>query len=78
MPLDVEETNKQKTVLKLIPSQDGEGVNLVADVKNHPNPERNRKFYLLRVLHSGEIKVFSENPSDIGLSVDSAGRIKFI
>lgn len=74
--LEIENKNKQTTTLKLIPAQDGSGVNLVADVKNHPTAERNKKWYLLRVLHSGQIQFFKDNADDIGLDVDEFGCVK--
>jgi hypothetical protein len=59
---------EEKTELSLIESKDKSGVNVVATHNNH-------KYYLARILNSGEMLIFADNPENIGFKVDNYGQI---
>lgn len=64
-----------KAVIGLTPSKDDTGINLFVDVSEHKNEDLNRRHYILRVLHNGEIVVFKGN-KNIGFKTDDDGHVK--
>lgn len=72
---DDSETIGTERVLKLVPSHDGTGVNLCVDVENHENNAINKRWYIGRILHTGELLLFRKNKAETGLKVDDNGVI---